>query len=252
VLFHKLLLAESCEVCKLFADFGNAYLRPMKKIEPWQAILFLGSLLIVAVLVNSGRDYRRIEPVNRASTPPRRTREEIAAEHSNYSARYMSTGVKLKPGMRAVAIAVVSEDSKFNPIVANALSSHLRTKDISMLSSIFTPEFISDGLFAKTFRGSLAVLRTLELTNSLHAVFLGQQTVQFSTNTALGNVISAHMHLELISLSLARNGEIQQYEFSANGAGFKPAEARAQAEERLLNQIAADTNLLIQPILETQ
>ena len=216
----------------------------MKKIEGWKAWTFIGGLGVIAILVHTWWDFGQGR-----RTPPehKKTPKELAAEHAEYLARYLNFSIAPTASTETVAIVVASENGKPNSLLANAIANRLKTGAVKTLSSLFTPEFISDGLFSKTFDGSPSVLQALELTNSLRVVFLGRQTVEYSTNRALDNVISAHMHLGLVSVPLTRSSEIEQYEFSANGVGFKDKEARTLAEQRLLDQIAANTNICIRP-----
>ena len=57
------------------------------------------------------------------------------------------------------------------------------------------------------------------------------------------NVITATVQLEVAVIPVAGNGQSKTWTLTANGAGFKPGDARAMAEERLIKQIASDRKM---------
>lgn len=173
---------------------------------------------------------------------------EEAAIHARYLARYLKAGFTRNPAIQTAAIAVVSDDGKFNGSLDAALAGHFRSKTLRAISSFFTPSFISDGLFASTFAGSTEALTKLDLTNSVDVLLLARQTVQYSTNASLDNLITANMQLEVMTLPVTATGEGRTWSFTANGAGFKQEDARSMAEARLIKQITTDTNLLLTPV----
>jgi hypothetical protein len=85
------------------------------------------------------------------------------------------------------------------------------------------------------------------LTNSLDAVLIGRQTVAYSTNVELGNTITANLNLELTTLPVGMTRESQSWNYSANGIGVRPQEARQLAEDRIIEQIAKSTNMVLTP-----
>jgi hypothetical protein len=171
---------------------------------------------------------------------------EEAAKHARFLARYLNTGFNRMPSTKSMAIVVVSEDGKLNQAISTALSQHLKTNSVELFSSFFKPEFVSDKLFATVFGGSTDVLNELEVTNSLDALILSRQTVQYSTTPSLMNLVTANMQLEVQVLPIARSVQGGTWAFTANGSGFKQVEARAMAEERLIKQISKDTKMSIQ------
>lgn len=173
-------------------------------------------------------------------------REEEAAKHARFLARYLNTGFNRTPSTKSMAIVVVSEDGKLNQNVSTALSQHLKTNSVEFFSSFFKPEFVSDKLFATVFGGSTDVLNELEVINSLDALVLSRQTVQYSTTPSLMNLVTANMQLEVQVLPIARTVQGGTWTFTANGSGFKQVEARSMAEERLIKQISKDTKMSIQ------
>jgi hypothetical protein len=53
------------------------------------------------------------------------------------------------------------------------------------------------------------------------------------------------MRLEIMTLPAAKEIESRTWVFTAAGAGFKPMDARTQAEERLIKQIETDTKMAL-------
>ncbi len=169
--------------------------------------------------------------------------QDAAAEHARYLARYLNPGFSRKPGVERVAVAVASEDGAFNQAVTRALAGHLKTGAIETLPSFFKPEFVSDGLINDGFTDSAQLAGKLDLANSLDGLLLARQTVSYAPNPSLDNVITATMQLEVMAASVVGPANSQEWTFTAVGSGFKNADARAMAEERLIKQINADTGM---------
>jgi hypothetical protein len=142
-----------------------------------------------------------------------------------------------------VAVVSISENTKLNRAVTAALASRFKGESVEILSSLFRPEFASDGLFAKAFSDPSEAIKNLELENYLDVLVLARQEVKYSTNRALENVITASMTLQITAHHVGGNLDSSSWTFIANGAGFKQADARALAEERLIKQISADTKM---------
>ena len=251
----------------------------MKKIEPWKTWTFIGFLLFVAILVNGihdqlfqrespriqhTTDYREQSqpPYNPApsrsvaerpleserertiETIPQKTPEELAAEHARFLARYMNTRTPRSQGFESVAIVAVNEGGKLNGALATILADRVKGDGVKTLTSLFTPEFVSDGLFKDAFSDSPKPIDALDLREVLDTLLLARQTVQYTVNTSLENVLTANMQLEVMRISVATRGESQTWTLTASGAGFKQADARAAAEERIIKQLSKDTNIV--------
>jgi hypothetical protein len=231
----------------------------MNKVDPKRRILFVAVFTILAVLIARAWDHWRQLPTQQQRPALlgtegqeaanvaqeqriRSTEEQASAEHAKYLARYLNTGSSRKPGMKMVAIAVVSENGTFNHAVNAAIANRFKTDSVEVLTSFFRPPFVTDGLFANALAGSNEIFDKLELSKSLDVLLLGREEVQYSTDPSLENVMSANMQLEVTAISMA-DGHRQSWTFVANGAGFKQSEARLMAEERLLKQIAGDTKM---------
>ena len=169
--------------------------------------------------------------------------QDAAAEHARYLARYLNSGFSRKSGVQTVAVAVVSEDGAFNQAVTRALAGHLKSGTTETLPSFFKPEFVSDGLINDGFNDSAQLAGKLDLVNSLDGLLLARQTVSYASNPSLENVLTASMQLDVMAASLVGPAKSQTWTFTAVGSGFKEADARGMAEERLIKQINADTNM---------
>lgn len=189
----------------------------------------------------------RVEPPP-PPKPREKTPEELAAEHRQFVERYVDTGITRKPGIKTVALAVVSEDGKLNRPVSEALARRFNAGGVELLGSFFKPAFGTEGLLASVLSGSTQVLEQLDLAKTLDGLLLAQETVEYETNPDLENVISAHLHLQVTALPLAGAGQNETWTFTANGTGFRNRDARAMAEERLCKQLATDTKMTLESI----
>ena len=231
--------------------------------------LFFGGLAIIAVVINGTVESiasRLTQPIaipqvarlqsfeaqparqtttlnmSPAQLSTERAAQEQAAQRANYIARYVNPGLVRAPGTEMVALAIVSEDGKYDRTLNAAIGSRLQAPPVQILSSVFRPAFVADGLFSQALSGSTSVIDKLELSKSVDMLLLGRETVEYSTDPSLGNLVSAHLHLELTAVSVS-SAQSRSWSFLANGAGFKQTEARQMAEERLIKQIAKDTRI---------
>jgi len=187
------------------------------------------------------------EAAARAEAARQKAIEDAAAEHARYLGRYLNSGFTRKPGVAAIGVAIESEQGTVNHNIATALTQRFKTADVQLFNSFFKPEFVADRFVASIFAGETAIFERLELTNSLNGVLIGRQTVAYSTNTALANTITANLRLELMALPVGMSRENQSWNFAANGVGFQAHEARQAAEDRIIEQIAKNTNMVLVP-----
>jgi len=174
------------------------------------------------------------------------TQQRAATEHADYLARYLNPNISKIPGTKIVAIAAANEDGRPNQAVTTAVAERLKSNSVSIFPSFFKPEFVTDGLLNETFMDSKKIFSKLELRDSLDAVLLARQSVRYSSNPSLQNVTTATMDLEVAVFPVNSSAESQSWKFTASGAGFKNEDARAMAEERLIEQIATDANMTLQ------
>lgn len=174
-----------------------------------------------------------------------KARADAIAAHEAELAKYLNGTFSRKPGIISVAVAASSEDGTLNRHIGEALARRFKTNTVETLPSLFTAEFLADGLFNDTFGGSRAPLERLDLLKSLDGLVLARENVEYSQNPALENTVTAHMHIDVTAMPVAAKGEGETWTFTANGVGFKRDDARSLAEERLIEQIAQATNMFL-------
>lgn len=163
-----------------------------------------------------------------------------AKEQQEFLLRYIVPGqLKNSPQENDVVVLVSSETLQPNSVVAQALVTVLRSRSAKASASLFTPAFISDGLFEKAFTGSQGLLDRLALTNVADIVLLARESVEYEKKQSLQGMVTARLKLELSALSAATLLQSQAQTLNSTGAGFRDADARALAEERLLKQIGS-------------
>jgi hypothetical protein len=171
--------------------------------------------------------------------------QRAAAEHAQYLARYTDTGFIREPDSKTIAVVAASENGALNNAVGAALARRFKNERVRLDLSFFKPAFVSDGLFNDAFAGSNDLFAKLELSKSLDGLFLAREKVQYASNPSLDNVLTATMELDVETLPIGSPGQGQSWTFTAAGAGFSKADARAQAEERIIKQILTDTNMTL-------
>jgi hypothetical protein len=175
----------------------------------------------------------------------RKAAQDARAGHAQFLARYTDTSFARKPGTKTIGIAVASENATWNSSVGAAFVSRFKNEPVQLVSSFFKPAFVSDGIFNDAFANSNDLFDKLELTKSLDGLLLAREQVRYSSNPSLQNIITASMELDVITLPISSQAEKRTWTFTAAGAGFTQADARQQAEERLINQIANDTRMAL-------
>ena len=190
--------------------------------------------------VNSWVDNK---PQDTALAAARQATEEAAAARARYIARYLNSANVHKPSGKSATVFIVGENMMYNRAVSSAIAMRLQTNSVQILSDLFQPEFVSDGLFSRSLTGATQAFENLELSKCIDVLLLGREEVQYETDRSLDNLVSAHLRLEIVAFFISGSGGSQSWAFTSSGSGFKQIEARTMAEERILKQIANDTRI---------
>ena len=174
--------------------------------------------------------------------------QEEAERHDQFLAQYLNVSLPQKTGNKTVAIAVASENGTLNRAVADAIADRFKKEPIQIISSLFKPAFVADGMFQEILSGSGGPFVRLDLANSLDGVVLARQDVHYAQNPSLQNVISATMQLKVAVVPVSGQSDGKTWTFTAYGPGFTKEVARQTAEERLIKQITNDTNISLDAI----
>jgi len=174
--------------------------------------------------------------------------QEEAERHAQFLAQYLNSSLPQKTGNKTVAIAVASETGTLNSAVADAIAVRFKKEPVQIISSLFKPAFVADGLFQEILNGSGGPFAKLDLMNSLDGAVLARQDVHYAQNPSLQNVISATMQLKVAVVPVSGQSDGKTWTFTAYGPGFTKEVARQTAEERLIKQITTDTNMSLDAI----
>jgi hypothetical protein len=222
----------------------------MNKITPTRAIVFacfLACIAAVIIFFKVSRDNQRAEREQQQAGQQQKEAEATAATNAvkeKYQG-YVNTNIVRNPGDEMIAVACESETGTMNSAVGDALAAHFKRDHVKFVSSFFRPTMITDGSFDAVFTGSKEAFKKMELEKSLDGLLLAKQDVQYSKNDALDGVITADMHVQIVTLPVTGQIESQSWTLAAKGTGFNNADARMQAEERIINQINANTNMAL-------
>lgn len=172
----------------------------------------------------------------------RQDKERRDAELKAYKVRYLGN----EPVRREIAVLIVTEDGKPNKLLSNAFVTLLNSNGFNSTASLFTSDFVSDGLFSSVFGGSKVPIEKLELPGLADTLLLGQQTVNYSANPGLENLITAEMILNFSTLPLNNRAREYTQKLKVLGAELEKRErARAVAEERIIEQLQSISDPLI-------
>lgn len=213
----------------------------MNRLNPTRAAIFIIVLAAIAVVL-----YFPIYQHRQRSAQTEQQHQSAfnaAVAHTNYMAHYLNSGFSRQADVKMIALIAASEGGKPDSAIGDALSRHLKADGVKILPSLFKTEFISDGLFNKTFNGSSDICRDLELTNVLDGILMAREAVDYTPT--LDNMTTANMRLEVVVQAITPNAENQSWTFSSTGVGVKRQDARDMAEERIIKQIMNDTNMTL-------
>lgn len=240
----------------------------MTKTQVIRLILFVCLLAVIATIIysiKSQRDNRRTErqqaqaelqkqqAEQQQQDAERKKREEAERQQTEAAATaerekflgYVNTNIVRNPGEEMIAVACASETGTMNSAIADTLANHFKRDHVKFVSSFFRPTMITDGSFDAVFTGSKDAFKKMELEKSLDGLLLAKQDVRYAKNDALDGVTTADMHVQIVTLPVTGQIESQSWTLSAKGTGFSNADARMQAEERIIHQITVNTNMAL-------
>ena len=218
----------------------------MTKTQVIRLILFVCLLAVIAAIIysfKSQHDNRRAEQQQQAAAQ-QQALSAANAEKDKYLG-YVNTNIVRNPGEEMIAVACASENGTMNSAIGDALATHFKRDHIKFVSSFFRPTMITDGSFDAVFTGSKETFKKMELEKSLDGLLLAKQDVGYSNNDVHVGVVTADMHVQIVTLPVTGQIESQSWTLSAKGTGFNNADARMQAEDRIIKQINANTNMAL-------
>jgi hypothetical protein len=180
-------------------------------------------------------------PNNQSVSPPP---EDPAVTKARFIARYLKNAPAKVTDIKQIAVAVESEDGKWSKEVGRLISKIFESESTKPFASVFSNDFLADGLFTEIFQGTLTPIQKLDLAKNFDFLILGKLTVEYSTNPTLEDVITATLSFDLMAFNLAEEDQKATQSFSAAGAGFKNIDALKQAEERLIKQLRENSKPL--------
>jgi hypothetical protein len=169
---------------------------------------------------------------------------EAVQKHAQYVSQYVNSSFSKTAGIESLALVTVNSDGNSDSAVGTAVANHFKSDTVSISTSFFKSQFVSDNLFANVFDGSTELLKKLDLANSLDGLLLARETVQYVKNPAsLDNLITANMTLEVQVVPVSGSIQNKSWKLTAAGAGFSKTEAESNAEERLIKKMSNDTTM---------
>jgi hypothetical protein len=214
----------------------------MTKTESNHATAFIVFFSIIALAINAVQ-FHKLEHTREVQQQGQAVKEATAT-HAAYVAQYVNSGFSKQAGIESLALVTVNSDGNSDSAVGTAIANHFKSDTVSISTSFFKSEFVSDKLFASVFDGSTELLKKLDLANSLDGLLLARETVQYTKNPAsLDNLITANMTLDVQVVPVSGSIQNKSWKFIATGAGFSKTEAESNAEERLIKKISSDTTM---------
>ena len=218
----------------------------MNRTNQYRAFGLIGAMVIVTILIFVWQTHH--DQQKASAIAEQQHGIDAAAEHVQFVSQYVNKNIARTANVPLIAVAVADEKKSMNHALSIVLINRFKGGHAEFVDSFFKPPLISDGLFDDVFNGSTALFTKLEITNSVDGLLLGRQGVQYSTNTALDGVIMANMTFEVVNLTVAGRFQSQEWTFTSAGTGFRPEEARMQAEQRIIKQISDKSDMSLNAI----
>ena len=217
-----------------------------KDLELIERVIYKMAAVIALIYSVQSRREKQNATASANEAAARKAVQDAADEHQRFLEKYVDTGITKNAGNQLVAVAVASESRSINHAVGAALITRFKADHVQLTDSFFKPELVTDGLFNSVFNRSSDLFNKLELAKSLDGLLLAKAGRSVFDKRRVWTASSPPtMHLEIVTLPVDRTEKARHGRFTANGTGFSPADARMQAEERIIHQINANTNMAL-------
>jgi|TARA_Y100000031_G_C8231255_1_gene391005 hypothetical protein len=165
----------------------------------------------------------------------RLTEEKAAQERVAFLNRYLSSrSFTNRPESSEVAVIIIDTEKQANHDTSQKIADSLKAKGINTTSTLFSDQFIFDGLFEKIFNGNSSEIKKLELSKYSDKIVLGKSTVTFTENPEI-QTITARLTINFCIIS-SKTGSIKnRFSLSEVGPGFSKTAAQDMAIERIVN-----------------
>lgn len=158
---------------------------------------------------------------------------ESAEARRHYVARYINTASRKATG-KDLAIVLVDQAGNIDERNSEKIAARFRTKNYSVNTSLFKPQFVGDGIFARISSGEYSEIGKLGLSEFTDYVALGKRSITLKTSPELQGLVRAEIEFNLKVFSAKTGATEKAYLLSGVGAGFNESVAEAQAVEDAL------------------
>lgn len=169
----------------------------------------------------------------------KRAQENNAQERENFLNRYLlNRSFTNRHESHEVAVLTIDEGNKVSHDITQKFASLLKAKGFNVTASLFTIQFISDGIFEKIFNRDTGEAKKLELIKHADYIILGKKKVTFTENPDMQSMITARAVVEIHIIS-AKTGVIEDsFSISEVGAGFSKSTSEGLATKRIIKKLS--------------
>lgn len=163
-------------------------------------------------------------------------RREAQKQEEFLNRHLLSRSFINKSETQEVAVLIIDKDNKIIQNVSQEIASRLKGKGFNVTASLFTGQFVSDGIFENIFNGDAGAINKLKLANHCDHIILGKSSVNFIKNPDMQDMITAKASIRFHLIS-SKTGAIEDsFTISEVGAGFSESTAEDLAIERILKK----------------
>lgn len=174
-------------------------------------------------------------------------RELAERQRREYIARYVRNTTSLKtPEHTSIAIGLADSNRILDESFAGKLSTLFNPARVKASGMVFAPASVTDGVLQKIRQSDKNEISKLGLASLVDAVLIGDYRTQFSTNSELQNIVTAHLHFACGVIKTESGSGLENISFDVSGAGFSNDQAESAAKEYLLKKLKAHKWIFVQ------
>jgi|GEM_PF-3362407 len=134
-----------------------------------------------------------------------------------------------------IAVIIIDIENHSIHDISKKVAARLNKNKINVTTSLFTNQFVIDGIFDKIFDGDAEVIQSLKLSEYCDYLILGKSSASYNEGSEFQGMITATVSIRINIISSKTGNGKGYFDVSEPGAGFSKAEAEKLASERILN-----------------
>lgn len=160
-----------------------------------------------------------------------------------FQERYLVTSTARISGVANMAVIIVDDRGALDHQLSQKIAQSFQARRVNVMTSLFKPAFVMDGMFDKVMKGESDGVKSLSLSRFADYIVLGIKRTMHSKDQAsqqmLGeNVYTAQVSLHLRVISATTGGILRDFSVSDRGAGWTNEQAGSEAANLISDRLS--------------